>query len=296
MIVAVVVTHAAPVATVMGCVSSVVQAGGVSSIIVVHNGSPADRLELMGHLAAVGGPALEVLAAVNEGYGAAANVGFRWALDRGADAVALLNDDLTVRPGWLAPLVDALSEPGVGAAQPKLLVAGSDPPTVNSLGVAIGPDGAGTDIGDGEPDVPAPGSRPIEAFTGGAVLLSSAFLRATGGFDVRWFLYYEDADLSARGRALGWRYVVVLDSVVEHERGLTTGAMSDRTRFLQERNRIWHAVRHRDAATVARALWLSVRRLRHAPRRIHAKALAAGLAGAPRWWWRRMRARPTVTP
>lgn len=291
MIVAVVVTHAAPVQTVVDCVSSVLEAGGVSSIVVVHNGSSADRAEFDDRLIAAGAAAVEVLTVANEGYGAAANVGFRWALDHGADAVALLNDDLTVRPGWLAPLVDALAEPRVGAAQPKLLVAGTDPPVVNSLGVAIGRDGAGTDIGDGELDVPDSGSRPIDAFTGGAVLLAAGYLRATGGFDERWFLYYEDADLSARGRALGWRYVVVLDSVVDHARGATTGMMSDRTRYLQERNRIWHAVRHRDAATVARALWLSARRLRHQPRGIHARALAAGLAGAPAWGWRRARSR-----
>lgn len=291
MIVAVVVTHAAPVGTVVGCVSSVLQAGGVHSIVVVHNGSTADRAELVQHLAAAGHAEVEVLAVANEGYGAAANVGFGWALDRGASAVALLNDDLTVRAGWLTPLVAALDGDRVGAAQPKLLVAASEPPAVNSLGVAIGRDGAGTDIGDGDPDVGLTGNRPIEAFTGGAVLLSAAFLRETGGFDDRWFLYYEDADLSARGRALGWRYVVVLDSVVDHARGVTTGTMSDRTRYLQERNRIWHAVRHRDAATVVRALWLSVRRLRHEPRRVHARALAAGLAGAPAWWWRRIRHR-----
>ena len=290
MIASVVVTHAAPVATVERCVASVVAAGGVDRIVVVDNGPPTRRPALADALVRHAART-EIVAVDNRGYGAAANVGFARALAAGADAVALLNDDIVVHPGWIEALAHALDGEWIGAVQPKLIVAGSDPPVVNSLGVSIGRDGAGTDLGDGEPDVGLTGVRAIDAFTGGAVLLDAAFLRATGGFDERWFLYYEDADLSARGRALGWRYAVALDAVVEHERGATTATMSARTRYLQERNRVWHAVRHRSAATVVRALWLSVRRLRHQPRTVHARALAAGLAGAPAWWWRRIRSR-----
>ena len=60
-----------------------------------------------------------------------------------------------------------------------------------------------------------------------------------------------------------------------------------RTRYLQERNRLWFAVQHCDVGTIARALWLSIRRLRHQPRGVHGRALIAGLAGAPRSLWRR---------
>jgi N-acetylglucosaminyl-diphospho-decaprenol L-rhamnosyltransferase len=297
-IAAVIVTHAAPADVVDACIASVLDAGGIERVFVVDNGDAARRSAVAARLVArtTTTAPVELLAVPNNGYGAAANKGFGRALAAGATAVAVLNDDVTVRPGWLRPLADALGEAGVGAAQPKLLVAGSDPPVVNSLGVAIGPDGAGTDIGDGETDGDSgSGARPIDAFTGGAVLLSADYLRATGGFDPRWFLYYEDADLAARGRALGWRYVVALDAVVEHARGATTATMSDRTRYLQERNRLWHAARHRDAATFARALWLSVRRLRHPPYSVHARALAVGLTGAPLWWWRRLRHRDALT-
>jgi GT2 family glycosyltransferase len=205
----------------------------------------------------------------------------------GASAIALLNDDIVVRSGWSEPLRAALAQPGIGAAQPKLLIAGSDPPRVNSLGVTIGRDGAGVDIADGTLDVVVGAPSEIARFTGGAVMLAPAFLRETGGFDERFFLYYEDADLAARGTALGWSYRLVPASVVEHERSATTAADSDRTRYLQERNRLRHAFRHCDVATQMRAVWLSCRRLRHEPRGVHARALAAGLAGAPRAWLRR---------
>jgi GT2 family glycosyltransferase len=210
--------------------------------------------------------------------------------------VALLNDDVTVRPGWLAPLLAAVAADGVGAAQPKLLIAGSSPPRLNSLGVSIGRDGAGTDVGDGTLDVVVGSPSEVARFTGGAVLFTADFLRATGGFDERYFLYYEDVDLGARGAELGWSYRLVPASVVDHSRGLSTSGDPARTRYLQERNRLWHAFRHADGATIARAVWLSLRRLRHRPRSVHARALLVGLAGAPGALWRRTRRVSTVRP
>ena len=239
---------------------------------------------------------VELIRAANRGYGAAANEGFRRALALGASAIALLNDDVTVRSGWAEPLAAALAQDKVGAAQPKMLISGGDPPRVNSLGVAIGRDGAGTDLGDGTLDVVVGAPSKISRFTGGAVMFAPDFLRETGGFDERFFLYYEDVDLGARGAALGWSYRLVPTSVVDHERGVTTATDSDATRYLQERNRLWHAFRHCDVATQGRALWLSARRLRHTPRGVHAKALVSGLAGAPGGWYRRVRRANSTGP
>jgi GT2 family glycosyltransferase len=278
-IAAVVVTHAAPTATLERCVESIRRAGGVERILVVDNGGHAD----------VSGDDVELIRVPNRGYGAAANAGCRRALALGASAIAVLNDDIVVRMGWSEPLRATLEQPRVGAAQPKLLIAGSNPPRVNSLGVTIGRDGAGTDIGDGTLDVVVGAPSEIARFTGGAVMLAPDFLRESGGFDERFFLYYEDADLAARGAALAWSYRLVPNSVVEHERSATTAVDGDRTRYFQERNRLWHAFRHCDAATQGRAIWLSIRRLRHKPCAVHAKALAAGLAGAPSAWLRRAR-------
>jgi len=59
---------------------------------------------------------------VNAGFGAACNLALRDL--RGVDHVALVNNDVTVSPGWLRPLVAALeADPGIGAACPKILLA-----------------------------------------------------------------------------------------------------------------------------------------------------------------------------
>jgi GT2 family glycosyltransferase len=219
----------------------------------------------------------------NDGFGAGANAGMAAARRLGALTVVLLNDDVVVTDGWLDPLVSELrADPDVGAVQPMLVLDGGEVRLVNSLGVMIGPDGAGNDIGLGmrvsEVDT---ATHDIELFTGGAVVFRREFLDATGGFDERYFLYYEDVDLGRRGARANWRYRCVPASVVEHRKGASTRALGERTVYLRERNRLWSAIRNEPLRTVVGALWLSIRRLRKRPYNVHAKALAAGLAGGP---------------
>jgi GT2 family glycosyltransferase len=103
----------------------------------------------------------------------------------------------------------------------------------------------------------------------------------TGGFDESYFLYYEDLDLARRGALLGWRYRCVPASVVRHRLSASTSRLGDRARYLQERNRLRFVFRFGDVPTIRRALWLSMRRVRWAPRGTHARALLSGLASAP---------------
>ena len=273
MIAAVVVTFSAPAEMLDRCVASVMSSSGIDLVIVVDTGGRAKPSD----------PHVQLIRVPNRGYGAAANVGFDAARAAGADMIALLNDDVVVMPDWVSPLAAQLAgdlgQERIGAAQPMLL--SSDLVQINSLGVRIGADGSGTDIGFGESPATQRFVADLELFTGGAVLFSSEFLQSTAGFDERYFLYYEDVDLARRGRELGWQYRIATASVVQHIGGVSTGTLPDQTRFLQERNRLWAAFRFADSATIGRAVWLSIRRLRHRPYGAHARALVFGLAGAP---------------
>lgn len=290
-----IVTFDAPADTVTAAVTSVAVGGGVDLVVLVDNaatGRPAPPLPELGV------PVRHVAAGRNGGFGTGANLGIAEALRAGATFVALLNDDLVVEPGWLDPLLEEMDRaPGVGAVQPKLLITGSDPPRVNSVGVRLGRDGAGRDIGFGELDG-AQFSSPsdIPAFTGGAVLLRAAFLHDVGPFDERLFMYYEDVDLSLRGAARGWAFRCRPDSRVWHQVSASAAAMGWRTVYYQERNRLWLLARYGSAADTARGLWLSARRLRHEPRGAHRRALAAGLAGMPRAWLARISDRRRRAP
>jgi N-acetylglucosaminyl-diphospho-decaprenol L-rhamnosyltransferase len=183
----------------------------------------------------------------------------------------------------------------IGVVQPVIVGSGPDASRVSSLGVEFDRYGAGVDLGrDGPP--PAPGDVvPIDVFTGGAFVATGAFLESTGGFDERWFLYYEDADLACRGHTLGWEYRLVTAAVVEHAGGVSTSSDVARTRYLQERNRLLFAARHLAAPVLGRAIWMSLRRLRHPPRGAHARALAVGLALMPMRFVERRRAKRPIS-
>ena len=76
------------------------------------------------------------------------------------------------------------------------------------------------------------------AWCGGAVLLRPEYLREVGVFDDRFFLYYEDLDLSWRGRLRGWRYAYEPASLVRHHHAQSTGEWSPLFRYQVDRNRL----------------------------------------------------------
>ncbi len=291
MLAVVVLTYRAPPGMLEGCVASVVAAGEADLVVVVDNGG------------AVVGEALPAGVALlrndgNCGYAGGMNAGMALARRAGADAVALLNDDTTVPPGWLGGLAARLGG-RVGAVQPKLLLGrpGASPPTLQSVGLAVRGDGAGVDVGYGEVDTGQYDHRDeIEAFTGAAVLLAGGFLAELGGFDERYFMYYEDVDLARRGRAAGWRYRLAPDVVVYHDMSTTTSAMPTQRRYWQERNRLWCLVRHGSPGQVARGLARSAARLAKHPGGAQARAIRDGLAAAPRLVGERRRGVIKVAP
>ncbi|MGV3760013.1 MAG: glycosyltransferase family 2 protein [Actinomycetota bacterium] len=184
----------------------------------------------------------------NLGFGGAANHALA-DLD-GVDAVALVNPDAFVEPDWLVPLVDALEQDrGLGAACPKILFSEVDPlgrPVINNVGNEIDARWEPRDRGFGEPDA-GQYDLPEEVWgwCGGGVLLASEYLRSAGMFDARLFLYCEDADLSWRGRRLGWRYLYVPSSVVHHvHRASSGGTRTPLLDYLNRRNRLVVVSRH----------------------------------------------------
>lgn len=82
--------------------------------------------------------------------------------------------------------------------------------------------------------------RPAEVFAwcGCSVLLRRRYLEDVGLFDPDLFLYYEDFDLSWRGRARGWRYRYVPESVVRHRRTASSVEGSPPFQHYVERNRL----------------------------------------------------------
>ncbi len=110
---------------------------------------------------------------------------------------------------------------------------------VNNVGGVVLEDGSGADRGFLQPDV-GQFDEPVDVFNwcGAGVLFRRAYLRDVGLFDERFFMYYEDTDLSWRGQARAWRYRYVPTSVIRHLHAATSVEGSDMFAHYVERNRL----------------------------------------------------------
>lgn len=175
---------------------------------------------------------------VNNGFAGGNNLGIRVALEqRGADYIFLLNNDTTVEPGLLEPLI-ALAEgdSAIGIVGPKMLYF-DRPDVIWSAGGRIDWRGGSLLIGEGEPDdTKETTTRDVDFIVGCGLLVKRAVLERIGLFDERYFLYYEETDLCARARKAGWRIVYQPAARLWHKVSGSTGGDSELTLYYMRRN------------------------------------------------------------
>ena len=175
------------------------------------------------------------------------------AADTVVDAAAA---GLTVRlsfEGAAGATVDGRSVPVPGAVDVALPTARCS--VVQNAGNELTPalwvrDRGAREPDDGRFDEPCA----VWGWCGGGVLLRGAYLDDVGWMDERFFLYWEDVDLSWRGALRGWRYGYVPASVVRHRHGASMGALNPRFEALNQRNRLVVLARHAGGRAAARAL------------------------------------------
>lgn len=218
-----------------GCLDALAaqDAEGGFETLVVDNGSTDGSLELLRAR-----PEVRLLeAGRNLGFAAGNNLGFKAARGR---QLAMLNSDTRVRPGWLGALLEAAAGgERVGAVTSKLVFA-DRPGVIQNAGQLLLSDGSGGDRGSGEEDR-GQYERPDEVFgfCGAAALLTREAYEDAGGFDERFFMYYEDLDLSWRLRLRGWRVLYEPAAVVEHVHSAGSVEWSPFFTFHVDRNRLF---------------------------------------------------------
>lgn len=157
----------------------------------------------------------------NIGFAAAVNQGF--AIARG-DVLVELNPDTIVEPDWLLPLVEAVAKPGVGLATSRVMLM-KQPNRVNACGNEISLTGLTFCIGIGKEATDYLANNvnsneatpPVPAISGAAFAMSRSCYEEIGCFDVDYFTYFEDTDLSLRARLAGFEIVLASKSVVYHD-------------------------------------------------------------------------------
>lgn len=186
-------------------------AGFALDVIVVDNGSVDDSPKVVEREF----PQARLLSAGrNLGFAGGCNLG----LNATAGEIAvLLNQDTVVQPGWLAGLVDALADSGVGVA--GSLALGSDGAVVQHAGGVVDwPLGVARHLGQGETDSSRWRRDADVAFvTGASFGLRRELLDRIGPLDAGfWPGYYEDVDYCWRARDAGYSVRFVAGSVLRH--------------------------------------------------------------------------------
>ncbi len=126
---------------------------------------------------------------------------------------------------------------------------------INNVGSHLSRAGYGGDRGFLERDAGQYESvTDVFAWCGAGVLFRPAYLQDVGLFDERFFMYYEDTDLSWRGRAKGWRYRYVPTARLRHVHAATSVEGSPMFNHYVQRNRLVMVTKNAPAAYVGRVL------------------------------------------
>jgi N-acetylglucosaminyl-diphospho-decaprenol L-rhamnosyltransferase len=208
------------------CIEALEESGGDELEVIVVDNEGGSAPELPAGVRLV--PAPE-----NLGFGRAANRGMEAA---GGDLIVLINPDSLVGPGFFERVRGCFEQrPEVGIAAPKVL--DSDGELQLSARREVGPLsgilGRTSLLTRLFPESPAvrrmfPALRelveptPVDWVSGACMVLKREALEQVGGFDERFFMYFEDADLCRRMRGMGWLVCYLPELEVTHLTGKST--------------------------------------------------------------------------
>jgi GT2 family glycosyltransferase len=218
------------------------------------------------------------------------NLGFAGGANRGVAAtsarwVCVLNSDAEPAPDWLERLLAAPRDERLTWALGSVLVSAATG-RIESAGDQYDPQGFAYKLLRDRPlsELP-PDPYRVFAAPGAAPVFRRDVFERLGGYEERFFLYYEDVDLAFRAVLAGYHALLVPGAHVVHRLGATTRSHA-RARFYVARNSAWCAVRCLPETGPLRLgrRWLTELRSNR-PRRLAGVELAgraAALAGLPR--------------
>ncbi|MCG2801478.1 MAG: glycosyltransferase [Cellulomonas sp.] len=218
-------------------------------IVVVENHSgdgSADRIR------AACPDVLMVEADSNTGFAGGCNLGVSRST---GEYVAFLNNDARPHPQWVSAAVEVLDgDRTIGAVASKVLDWEGE--RIDYVDGSLTWFGMGykrevEDVDDGSHDT----ARDVLFGTGAAMFVRAELFREVGGFDERFFMFYEDVDLGWRLNILGHRFRYVPGSLAFHRHHATMNKFgSYRESYLLERNALLSMYKNLDDASLARAL------------------------------------------
>ena len=149
----------------------------------------------------------------NLGYAEGNNVGIKYAIEKGADYVLLLNDDVVVEPNILRELVEvAESDPEIGIAGPRILCFEE----AERLYQQYGRVNYYFNVHHKNLyEISKP--TKVDVVYGTALFVKKEVIEKVGFLDTNFFLYLEEADWCRRAKKAGYKIVHVPSARVYHK-------------------------------------------------------------------------------
>ncbi|WP_204165341.1 glycosyltransferase family 2 protein [Methylobacterium radiodurans] len=227
----------------------------------------------------------------NLGFARACNIG---AAAGSAKTILFLNPDTRADgPALLAARAALLADPGTGIVGARQIAddgtversCARAPTPASLLGQALALDRLGLVPPHFMTEWDHAEDRAVDQVMGAFLMIRRPLFERLGGFDERFFVYYEDVDLCRRARSAGWAVRHVAGAVIGHAgQGTTRQARAHRLFYIL-RARVQYAAKHHGRATALALLAASflaevpLRLARAAARRAPAEA-AETLRGA----------------
>ncbi|WP_342109720.1 glycosyltransferase family 2 protein [Methylobacterium sp. SI9] len=235
------------------CLASLSAAREAESVqvIVVDNASTDGSTE---NLPPLPRPLRLIRNAENRGFGRACDQG---AAAGAAPAILFLNPDTQVEPDALGQARAALTaDPRTGIVGARLVdpdgrtarSCARAPTALGLLGRALALDRLGLVPPHFLLEWDHAEDRAVDQVMGAFLMIRRDLFQALGGFDPRFFVYWEDADLCTRARAAGFAVLHVAGAVAHHLGQGTTRQVRARRLFYFLRSQILYAGKHHGAA------------------------------------------------
>ena len=191
------------------CIESIMRQDYPHEIIAVDNNSRDDSCQILKEKY----PHVRLIKnQENAGYGAGNNEGVKYASGK---YIVILNPDTIVEERWLRELIEPLKDTDKIITTPKIITYNGE--LINTCGAINHFSGLTFTRGLGCPvDMPFCKTR-VSGFSGCSFAIRRDLYLSLGGFDQRFFMYNDDADLSWRANLNGFKILYIPQSTVKHD-------------------------------------------------------------------------------